>query len=317
MKLVTFLDERGARLGVFQGARVIDVEASARRQSASAVDAAFASMQALIEGGEPALAALRTLLREPSVLVSRPLDSVRLAAPLPQPIQIRDCLCFEEHLTNLIERVREMSGTVPATQASMYETFKQRPIYYKANRFAVVGPDTDVVWPAYSKLMDYELELAAVIGKRGKNLAPSAVREHLFGFTIFNDLSARDQQMLEMPGMLGPTKGKDFDGANVMGPCLVTADEFDETHAAMRVRVNGQLRSEGNSASMTLSFADLIAYISRDETLYPGEVICSGTVGRGSGMELGKPLLHGDVVELEIEGIGSLRTRVLAHPSNA
>ncbi len=137
------------------------------------------------------------------------------------------------------------------------------------------------------------------------------MREHIFGFSIFNDLSARDQQMLEMPGMLGPTKGKDFDGANALGPCIVTADDFDETRAGMRVRVNGDLRSEGSCASMSLSFADLIAYISRDETLYPGEIICSGTVGRGCGFEIGKFLQHGDVVELEVDGIGVLRTRVL------
>lgn len=314
MKLVTFSYENRERLGVLQegpSSAVADVLASAEHAGTRGADA-FGSMQALIEGGEAALAALRALLRDPGALVIRPLASVRLAAPLPRPVQIRDCLCFEEHLTNLLERAKAAGGSVPAAQASMYATFKQRPIYYKANRFAVVGPDVDVTWPAYSKLMDYELELAAVIGKRGKNLRPEAVREHIFGFTIFNDLSARDQQMLEMPGMLGPTKSKDFDGANVLGPCIVTADEFDEARAAMRVRVNGELRSEGNSASMSLSFADLISYVSQDETLYPGEILCSGTVGRGCGFELGKFLQHGDVMELEIEGIGRLCTRVLS-----
>lgn len=314
MKLVTFSYENRERLGVLQegpSVAVVDVLASAERAGARGLDA-FGSMQALIEGGEAALAALRALLREPGALVCWPLASVQLAAPLPRPVQIRDCLCFEEHLTNLLERATASGGSVPPAQASMYATFKQRPIYYKANRFAVVGPDVDVTWPAYSKLMDYELELAAVIGKRGKNLRPEAVREHVFGFTIFNDLSARDQQMLEMPGMLGPTKSKDFDGGNVLGPCIVTTDEFDETRAAMRVRVNGELRSEGNSSSMSLSFADLISYVSQDETLYPGEILCSGTVGRGCGFELGKFLQHGDVVELEVEGIGRLRTRVLS-----
>jgi 2-keto-4-pentenoate hydratase/2-oxohepta-3-ene-1,7-dioic acid hydratase in catechol pathway len=316
MKLVTFSSGRlpsggGERLGVLQDdERVVDVAASARRRSESG-DPAFASMQALVEGGAPALTALRALLAEPAQLVLTPLAAVRLLAPLPRPEQIRDCLCFEEHLTNLMARTEAASGSVSAAQLAMHATFKERPIYYKANRFAVVGPDSDVSWPAYSKLMDYELELAAVIGKRGKNLRPEAVREHIFGFTIFNDLSARDQQMLEMPGMLGPSKSKDFDGANVLGPCIVTADEFDETRAGMRVRVNGDLRSEGSSASMSLSFADLIAYISRDETLHPGEIICSGTVGKGCGFEIGKFMQHGDVVELVIDGIGVLRTRVL------
>ena len=317
MKLVTFLSEGTERLGVLHdGASVVDVAASARRGGGSA-EPAFASMQALIEGAAPALAALRALLAEPARLVLLPLAGVRLLAPLPRPEQIRDCLCFEEHLTNVMERAKAVSGSVPPAQASMHATFLQRPIYYKANRFAVVGPDTDVTWPAYSKLMDYELELAAVIGKRGKSLRADEAREHIFGFSIFNDLSARDQQMLEMPGMLGPTKSKDFDGANVLGPCIVTADAFDETRAAMRVRVNGDLRSEGSSASMSLSFAELIAYISQDETLHPGEILCSGTVGKGCGFELGKFLQHGDVVELEVDGIGVLRTRVLLPPAAA
>lgn len=315
MKLVTFRFEGSERLGVLdEAARVVDVAASAARRRAGAAEPAFASMQALIEGGAPALAALHALLAEREALVDVPLAEVRLLAPLPRPEQIRDCLCFEEHLTNLIERAKAASGAVPPAQAAMHATFLQRPIYYKANRFAVVGPDTDVTWPAYSKLMDYELELAAVIGRRGRNLRPEEARDHVFGFSIFNDLSARDQQMLEMPGLLGPTKSKDFDGANVLGPCIVTADAFDETRAAMRVRVNGELRSEGSSASMSLSFADLIAYVSQDETLHPGEILCSGTVGKGCGLELGRFLEHGDVVELEIEGIGVLRTRVLRSP---
>lgn len=311
MKLVTFLRDGSERLGALCGGdSVVDVAESARRGGASA-EPAFASMQALIEGGPAALSALRRLLVDPVPLERLPLAGTPLLAPLPRPEQIRDCLCFEEHLTALMERAKAATGAVPAAQAAMHATFRQRPIYYKANRFAVVGPDADVTWPSYSKLMDYELELAAVIGRRGRDIRPEQAREHVFGFSIFNDLSARDQQMLEMPGMLGPTKSKDFDGANVLGPCIVTADEFDETRAAMRVRVNGELRSEGSSASMSLSFAELIAYVSRDETLHPGEILCSGTVGGGCGLERGELLEHGDVVELEVDGIGVLRTRVL------
>ncbi len=317
MKLVTFLDSSDERLGVLREvsgeAVVVDVQASAARTARTRDDDAFGSMLALIEAGDSAMARLRALIGEPSLLVTRPLSELRLAAPLPRPAQIRDCLCFEAHLTNSIERARALSGAANPAQDAMLATFRQRPIYYKANRFAVVGPDVDVVWPSSSKLMDYELELAAVIGRRGKNLRADEVPAHLFGYSIFNDLSARDQQMLEMPGLLGPTKSKDFDGANVLGPCIVTADEFDRSRAAMRVRVNGELRSEGHASSMTLSFERLIEYLSRDETLHPGELICSGTVGGGSGIELGRFLKHGDVVELEIEGIGVLRTRVLAY----
>ena len=175
-----------------------------------------------------------------------------------------------------------------------------------------MGPDHEVRWPAYSQLMDYELEMGMVLGRTGVNISREGAGDYIFGYTIFNDLSARDTQMIEMVGGLGPTKGKDFDGANVLGPCIVTADEFDPNNANMRVRVNGELRSEGNSRTMLYRFEDLIAYISRDETLHAGEILCSGTVGGGCGLEQGKFLASGDVVELEIEGIGVLRNRIVS-----
>ena len=160
--------------------------------------------------------------------------------------------------------------------------------------------------------MDYELEIGMVLGRTGVKISREQAGEYIFGYTIFNDLSARDTQLLEMEGQLGPTQGKDFDGGNVFGPCIVTADEFSPDDARMTVRVNGEVRSEGRSGDMMYSFEDLIAYISRDETLYAGEILGSGTVGGGCGLEAGKLLESGDVVELEIEGIGSLRNRIIA-----
>ena len=151
-----------------------------------------------------------------------------------------------------------------------------------------------------------------VLGRTGVKISREQAGEYIFGYTIFNDLSARDTQLLEMEGQLGPTQGKDFDGGNVFGPCIVTADEFSPDDARMTVRVNGEVRSEGRSGDMMYSFEDLIAYISRDETLYAGEILGSGTVGGGCGLEAGKLLESGDVVELEIEGIGSLRNRIIA-----
>jgi len=191
------------------------------------------------------------------------------------------------------------------------EVWYRQPIYYKCNRFAVCGPGTEVVWPRYSKLMDYELELAAVIGTGGRDIPRERALEHVFGYTIFNDFSARDAQMIEGQGMLGPAKGKDFDNANVLGPWLVTADEIGDPYSLeMVVRVNGQERGRGNSASMYWKFEDAIAHVSRDETLYPGEVIGSGTVGNGCGLESLQFLADGDEVELEIDRIGCLRNRV-------
>ena len=135
---------------------------------------------------------------------------------------------------------------------------------------------------------------------------------NIFGFMIFNDFSARDTQGMEMESGLGPSKSKDFDGANAMGPWIVTIDEFYPDSAVMTVRVNGEVRSIGNSSSMTVKFEDLIAFISTSETLHAGEILGSGTVGGGCGLEAGKLLADGDVIELEVEGIGTLRNTVFA-----
>ena len=161
--------------------------------------------------------------------------------------------------------------------------------------------------------MDFELELACVIGRRGKDIAKGAAPAHIFGYTVFNDFSARDAQGIEMEGRLGPAKGKDFDGANVLGPCIVTADEIGDPYALrMQARVNGETWCDASSSTMHWKFDDLVAHISQGETLHPGEIIGSGTVGGGCGLEHARFLSSGDLVELEIEKIGTLRNRVLA-----
>jgi 2-keto-4-pentenoate hydratase/2-oxohepta-3-ene-1,7-dioic acid hydratase in catechol pathway len=188
----------------------------------------------------------------------------------------------------------------------------ERPIYYKPSRFAVIGTETDIAWPAYSKLLDFELEFGFYIGTPGKDIPKERARAHIFGYTIFNDISARDEQTLEMPGQLGPGKGKDFDGGNVMGPCLVTADELTDPYALeMVVRVNGEEWGRGNSREMHWKFEDLIAHTSRSETLHSGEFFGSGTVGNGCGLEHMRFLAPGDTIELEVERIGVLRNRVV------
>ena len=192
------------------------------------------------------------------------------------------------------------------------EVWYKQPIYYKTNRMSIVGHETDVEWPAYSQYMDYELELACVIGKTGKDIAPEAASLHIFGFTIFNDFSARDAQVAEMAAQLGPAKGKDFDTGNVLGPWIVTADEIGNPYdLRMDARVNGERWGGGNSGSMHHKWPAILAHISQSETLYAGEIIGSGTVGTGCGLELGRQLKEGDVVELEIEKIGVLRNRVI------
>jgi 2-keto-4-pentenoate hydratase/2-oxohepta-3-ene-1,7-dioic acid hydratase in catechol pathway len=236
---------------------------------------------------------------------------------------MRDFLCFEKHLQQAFQAARRVRAKdAPDPEAAMREleakgilvvpqAWYERPLYYHPNRLNVIGPDVDVRWPAYSKLMDFELEFGCYIGKPGKDIPKEKAREHIFGYTIFNDFSARDEQTKEMPGQLGPGKGKDFDGSNAMGPCVVTADEIDPYRLAMIARVNGDEWGRGSSSEMGWKFEDCIAHVSRGETVVPGDFFGSGTVGNGCGLEQMRFLKSGDVVELEVEGIGVLRNRVL------
>jgi 2-keto-4-pentenoate hydratase/2-oxohepta-3-ene-1,7-dioic acid hydratase in catechol pathway len=220
---------------------------------------------------------------------------VRLLAPLPRPNSIRDFMAFEEHVTNSL-------GEAPP------DVWYDVPVYYKGNPDSVVGPGEEVVWPDYSNQMDYELEVAAVVGKRGRDVPAEAAEEYIAGYTVFDDFSARDTQMREMQGRLGPAKGKDF--ANALGPYLVTADEFDLADASMTAEVNGETWSEGTPGEMHHSFADIVEHVSQSETLQPGDVLGSGTVGEGCGLELGQFLESGDTVRLTVEGIGGLENTV-------
>jgi 2-keto-4-pentenoate hydratase/2-oxohepta-3-ene-1,7-dioic acid hydratase in catechol pathway len=265
-------------------------------------------MLALIDAAGQGLAKARELVAAWPATAAVPLSSVRLMSPIPEPRQMRDCLTFELHLRNAIAQTEKRTGV----KRPFPEVWFKQPIYYKANRFSFVGHETDVVWPNYSNYMDYELELACIIGKSGKDIAPEKAMEHIFGFAIFNDFSARDAQAAEMTASLGPAKGKDFDSGNALGPWIVTLDEIGDPHSLkMDARVNGERWGGGNSSSMHHKWPAILAHISASETLYAGEVIGSGTVGTGCGWELGRELKHGDVVELEIEKIGVLRNRVL------
>ena len=309
MKLATFLDDAGnERIGVVDPARgqILDLA-----KASGGADTAFASMLALIDAGQPGLARAQDLAAKWVSHATRPLAATTLRAPIPVPRQMRDSMVFELHLINAQKRTEERTGQ----KGSIPEVWYKQPIYYKCNRFAVNHPGADVHWPAYSTWMDFECEMATVIGKTGKDIQPDDAMSHIFGFTVFNDFSARDAQIAEMAGRLGPAKGKDFDGANALGPWIVTTDEIgaDVHNLKMDARVNGERWGGGNSSSMQHKWPAILAHISKGETLYAGEVIGSGTVGTGCGLELGRQLQHGDIVELEIEKIGVLRNRVLSH----
>ena len=226
-------------------------------------------------------------------------DSARLLCPLDRIPSLRDFLAFENHVKGGAER---RGVAVP-------QYWYEAPVYYKGNHRMLLGPDDVCPWPAYTESMDFELELAMIVGKSGRDVSRDDAGSHIFGFTVFNDFSARDVQAKEMSAWLGPGKGKDF--ANAFGPCIVTADEVGvEPDLEMICRVNGDEWGRARSSEMHWRWADMVAHVSLDEDIYPGDVYGSGTPGGCCGLDLGRSLGAGDVVELEIEGIGVLRTAI-------
>ena len=227
-----------------------------------------------------------------------PIDSLRFLAPI-EAGSLKDFLAFEVHLSNA--RKRNNMEIPPA--------WYDLPVYYKGNHRTLGGHDEFVYWPRFSEQMDYELELACIIGKEGIDIPVEHADQYIGGYCIMNDWSARDIQMKEMSVGLGPAKGKDF--ATSMGPWLVTPDEFDPATARMVARVNGEVWSDGQYSTVHWSFAQMLAHVSMDEAVYPGDVFGSGTVGFGCGLEHGRWLQPGNLVELEITGLGVLRNRLV------
>lgn len=285
----------------------------------------FSSMMALIDSGGAGLAAAQTFVDIPPVEAVIETASVRLRAPLPRPRQMRDFMAFEGHARGAREvHFKKSAARKPDPEAAMAEyrrrgqldpppVWYEQPVYFKCNRLNIIGTDEDIVYPAFTDELDYELELAFVIGRKGVDIDAANALEYVFGYTIYNDVSARDVQINEMRGQLGPAKGKDFDTGNILGPCIVTADEIPDPYVLdMRARLNGEELSRGNSGDIHHSFERMIEHVSYGETIWPGEVFGSGTIGGGSGHEHFRLLEVGDVIELEIEKIGILRNRVVA-----
>jgi 2-keto-4-pentenoate hydratase/2-oxohepta-3-ene-1,7-dioic acid hydratase in catechol pathway len=251
------------------------------------VDAGFdGDMVAFIEAGAPLGA-------------GRQVAGAVLRAPL-RPRTIRDFLAFEGHLLNAF------AGLGKEIPDEWYAV----PAYYKGLPDTVIGPDEEIPWPAYTQKLDHELELAAVIGRSGKDIAEGDALRHVFGYTIWNDMSARDVQVRELPIGMGPCKAKDWDGSNVLGPCIVTADEIDPHDVDLEVRINGERWGGTSTKEMHHTFESMIAYASQGLTLRAGEVLGSGTATGGSGLELDRWLQAGDLIEMEAAGIGVLRNTV-------
>lgn len=274
-----------------QGATV----SAARRLSAALVPG---SLAAALENGKAFTAAARAALASAPAEALVRADAARLLAPIDPPAY-RDFMAFERHFRFSYDR----AGTpVPDV---LYEL----PVSYMGSAQAIIGPEDEVRWPAYSEHIDYELELGIVIGKGGRNLTPERALEHVLGFTLLNDFSARDMQFREMAGRLGPSKGKHF--ATAVGPAIITADAVDPDALELSARINGEEWSRATSDSILWSVAELVAWASTGEPLVAGTLLGSGTVGGGTGFELNRRLASGDVVELEMTGLGVLRNRIV------
>ncbi|MFJ4833753.1 fumarylacetoacetate hydrolase family protein [Streptomyces sp. NPDC088747] len=269
-------------------------------------------------GGLPALldagAAARDVPPGPHV------SQVRLLPPL-QPSSVRDFVTFEEHVEGVRKAVDGVAG-VP-------EQWYAAPTFYFTNPHAVFGPHDDIPMPPGSAALDYELEVAAVIGREGHDLTPEQARDHIIGYTVFNDWSARDLQSAEMKVGLGPCKGKDT--ATTLGPYLVTADELEPyrdadgfLRLALTAEVNGEAVGRDLLSNMSWTFEEMAAYASRGTVVRPGDVLGSGTCGNGGclaelwglrGELTPAPLKPGDTVTLTVEGIGTVSNTVVTGPA--
>ena len=270
----------------------------------------------LVRSGLPAaLAAGERALGQPAV----PLEAVRLLPPLAAPT-VRDFVAFEEH----VEGVAASAGR-PAGSSAVVPEWYQAPTFYFTNPYALIGAHDDVPVPPGSELLDFELEVAVVVGRDGASLTPEQATEHIFGYTVLNDWSARDLQRREMKVLLGPAKGKD--SATTLGPWLVTADELERYRDSdgflaldLRAFVNGELIGQDLLSNMGWPFEELISYASRGTQVRAGDLLGSGTCGNGGclaelwgrrGSVDPPPLRPGDVVELTVEGIGTVRNKVV------
>ncbi len=237
-------------------------------------------------------------------------EDAGIKTPIPDPPTLRDFYAFEDH----VKTARARRGL------PMLQEWYEFPAFYYSNPHVIYGPDENVPYPSYTKTLDYELEIACVIGRGGMDIPETEAEAHISGYTIMNDWSARDVQVGEMKIGLGPAKAKDF--ATSLGPWLVTPDELQDRkngpgkfNLKMTAKVNNKQLSMGNMSKMHWTFPQMIARASQSVQLLPGEVFGSGTVGTGSLLELG-PEVHpwlrpGDTVELEIERLGALRNKVI------
>lgn len=291
---MTYARRGTRRLGTVVGDAVVDLP------DAVGHPAFPSTMESLVRAGLGALEVAREALDRDSAM-EHTVAEPRLLVPL-LPSSLRDFLAFEDHVKAGSARRQE---PVP-------DAWYDMPVYYKGNHRSVYGPDDEIPWPPYTDELDYELEVACILAGHGRDLDEDEARGLIFGYTLMNDWSARDIQRKEMACRLGPAKGKDF--ATSFGPCVATRDEVDPGNLSLQARVDGETWSKGSLGSIHWTFPQMIAHVSQGEDVWPGDVYGSGTFGGGCGLDLGRFLRPGAVVELEAEGIGVLRNTVGAKP---
>lgn len=272
---------------------LIDGGATAERAAELARATFPPSLTAILSGGTQTLAWMKRLASGPAAATVALCDA-QFLSPV-DPAVYRDFSAFDEHVVNTWRRAKR--DPPPVT--------RELPIFFKGSTATLIGHEADVPWPHYTEWLDYELELGIVVGSTVRDVEPEAALAGVFGLTMLNDLSARDMQFREMSGRLGPAKGKDF--ATAVGPWVVTLDELDLGDIALCARVNGEQWSSGNLSAALWSVPEIVAWAAAGEVLLPGDLLGTGTVGGGSGLELERRLSTGDVVELEGAGVGVLR----------
>lgn len=319
MKLASYLKNNKQSLGIIVQEKLYNIASLGENFSSNILP--------FLDEGEAAMKALQEKMDQliKGEIKAIPESDFSLLAPVPHPRSCRDGYAFRQH----VAAARRNRGV------EMIKEFDQYPIFYFTNHQAIQGPGEIFCMPDHFQQLDFELEVAIVIGKQGRNIQAKDADAYIAGFTIMNDLSARKLQMEEMLLNLGPAKGKDF--STVIGPWLVTPDELkpflvvpktghtgNNYNLKMKCWVNDQLVSEGNMADMDWTFAEIIERCSYGVTLYPGDVIGSGTVGTGCFLELnGTGKLHnpsyqpqwlqdGDVVKMSIDGLGILENTIRA-----
>ena len=306
MKLISFELEGKVKFGAFEDNMIYDLHALDQKISDNMGD--------FLNGGESQIQLAKNAINDNTPSISA--EDVVLISPVPSPPSVRDAYAFRQHVAT----ARRNRGL------EMIPEFDEIPIFYFTNHNAVFGEGDFPIRPMHNEKLDFELECAAVIGKRGRNISSKKADDYIAGFMIMNDLSARALQMKEMKLNLGPAKGKDF--GSTFGPWLVTKDELnnykttsedgDRYNLKMRAFVNDVLVSEDSLENMTWTFAQIIERVSYGVDIFPGDVIGSGTCGTGCFLELNGSkitdnqwLQPNDIVSLEIEGLGKLNNRIV------